>query len=44
MTGGLVTPILITAHDLAPQYASAHALYPYPKRPLAMDDVLDPPG
>lgn len=35
---GLRTPILVTPRDLAPQYASRRPLYPYPDRPLGMDD------
>jgi hypothetical protein len=38
---GLRTPILVTPHDLAPQYASRRPVYPYPDRPLGMDDQVE---
>ncbi|MGC0334821.1 hypothetical protein RKD23_007811 [Streptomyces sp. SAI-170] len=38
---GLRTPVVVTPHDLAPQYASRRPLYPYPDRPLAIDDQVE---
>ncbi|MEJ8654971.1 hypothetical protein [Streptomyces sp. MS1.AVA.4] len=38
---GLRTPILVTPHDLAPQYASQRPLYPFPDRPRVMDDRVE---
>ncbi|MFD3309486.1 hypothetical protein [Streptomyces sp. NPDC058694] len=37
---GLRTPILVTPHDLCPQYESRRSLYPYPDRPLGMDEQV----
>lgn len=38
--GGLRTPIMVSPHDLTPQFASRQPLYPYPDRPLGMDDQV----
>lgn len=37
---GLRPPILVTPYDLTPQYASGRPLYPYPDRPLGMDEQV----
>ncbi|WP_419664876.1 hypothetical protein [Streptomyces sp. 2-1] len=37
---GLRSPILVAPHDLTPQYESMRPLYPYPDRPLGMDEQV----
>lgn len=37
---GLRTPIMVTPHDVDPQYASRQPLYSYPDNPLGMDDQV----